>query len=512
MEDDLLSQRTEVPKTSVPTLAWAVTNHLNLFYMVGAGLLMPPAGFGRKYYQDTLGASPGSIPLFLDKKVPARALKLSTDEATHLRPVILEVDLTCLCVPSTEPGAPWLWLPAPLPTTCIKRILFASEADKKETEAGAKDYGNVALADFKRSVNGRAFTRTSNAQWPPSEVPIPRDTPLHAPLATGAVAALFLHLGNRGALSMRACSAAFDPADATPITQTPLNALSTWAQTGVGSLSSDGADGSRPEPHERLFWGVVDRLVEWRSAGDSLAAQDVALSYLEAELESLDQRAKAGARKLFDTLMSLTELGAATVSELFSRHQTPFARSLILFFRRESCMDLLEFEHDELNEVDQLAAAILFGVRDGWLGVPAKLRDVAGLGAAVSDRMASLSHRMAKTGFELGVPSPRPRPLRELFDAQDNWSPKQDQAAQDLVRELGWDCAETRIDLGQGTYRLVVDRGGVHIETPAEPKITRIVDKGRFFDLLATKAVSPDAENRIRKKLATAARSPNGRS
>ncbi len=268
-------------------------------------------------------------------------------------------------------------------------------------------------------------------------------------------------------------------------------------------MSSGGADERRAEPHERLFWGIVDRLVEWRGAGDSLSAQDVALSYLEAELETLDQRAKAGVRKLFDTLVSLTGLGAATISELFSRHQSPLARSMILFFLRESCTDLLDFEHDELNEVDLLAAAILFGVRDRWLGVPAKLRDVAGLGAAVSDRMASLSHRMAGSDFDLGVPSPRPRPLRELFDTQDDWSPKQDQAAQDLVRELGWDCAETRIDFRHGTYRLVIDSGGMHIDTPTEPKVTRIVEKSRFFGFLATKTITRSAEKRIRKKLET---------
>lgn len=507
MADDLFkeSSQEQVSTTSGPGVAWAVTNHLNLYYIVGAGLLMPPAGFGPKYYEDTLDASPGSIPLFLDKKVPADALKLSTSEAAHLLPVILELDLAGSRLPQTQGDTPWLWLPAPVSTTRIKRILFESEADKRAIEAGANDYGNVVLADFKRRVVKTAFTKTTKAQWPPSELPAEREVPLQASFATGAVAALLLHLANRGALSTRACRAAFEPADATSVQETPLRALSTWTQTGVALPASGAvADEHRPEPHESLFWGVVDRLVKWRGEGSSLTAQDVVLSYFEAALDRLDQRATGGARKLLDTLVSLTGLGTATVSELFSRHQTPLARSMVLFFLREGCTELLEFEHNELNEIDRLAAAILFGVRDGWLGVPTELRALAGLGAAVADRMASLSHRMAGTGLDFGVLSPRPKPLRELFEAQHEWSTEQDRVAQELVRELRWDCAKTLVEFGHGSYSVVVDRSGLRIETPTEPKITKIVDESRFFDLLATEVIKPTVEDRIRKRFATA--------
>lgn len=506
MADDLFKQGSHehVSTTSGPGTAWVVTNHLNLYYMVGAGLLMPPAGFGSKYYQDTLSASPGSIPLFLDKKVPAEALALSTSEAAHLLPVILELDLVGYPLPRTQGNAPWLWLPAPVSTTRIKRILFASDADKGVVEVGAKDYGNVVLADFARRVVKTAFTKTTTAHWPPSEAPAEREVPLQASFATGAVAALLLHLGNRGALSMRACCAAFDPASATSVTETPLRALSTWARTGVAlPRSAVDSDERQPEPYEILFWGIVDRLVEWRSERSSLTPQDVVLSYLEAAIERLDQRATAGAKKLLDTLVSLTGLGAATLSELFSRHQTALARSMVLFFLRESPTELLEFEHNELTEIDRLAAAILFGVRDGWLGVPTELRTVAGLGAAVADRMASLSHRMAGTGLDFGVLSPRPKPLRELFEAQHKWSTEQDRVAQELVRELRWDCAKTLVEFGHGSYSVVVDRSGLRIETPTEPKITKIVDESRFFDLLATEVIKPTVEDRIRKRFAT---------
>ena len=281
----------------------------------------------------------------------------------------------------------------------------------------------------------------------------------------------------------------------------PLSALSTWMRTGKVSLSVETPSDAQPPPHEQLFWGAVDRLVRWRGGHDSLSAQDVLLSYLEAELKVLDQRAKAGAKKLLDTLVSLTGLGTGTITELLARHQTPLARAMILFFLRDRCVDLLTFENDELREIDWLAAAVFFGVRDGWVALPLALREISGLAAAVSDRMARLSHRITGTDIDFGAPSPRVRPLRELFATDAEWSRKQDAAAQELARACGWDCAATRISLVPGTYQMVVDRGGTHIETFGEPKITRRIDQHRFFDFLAKSAIKQSVEARVRKRL-----------
>ena len=513
MEPDLFHQepQTQAPAMSIPPIGWTVTNHLNLFYMLGAGLVMPPAGFGDKYYRDTLGSSPGWIPLFLGKKVkvPADALALSTREAAHLRPVILEIELTGLSgtvVDSFDMGKAMhtetcLWLPAPLPTTRVKRIIFASPTDKKATEADAADFGNVPLGSFQRGVVKMAFARPTSAPWPPSDGPAPRETPLQAPLATGAVAAMFQHLGNRGALSVRACHAAFSPDEAPSISDVPLSALSTWMRTGKVPPPVETPSDVQPPPHEQLFWGAVDRLVRWRGGHDSLSAQDVLLSYLEAELKVLDQRAKAGAKKLLDTLVSLTGLGTGTTTELLARHQTPLARAMILFFLRDRCVDLLAFENDELREIDWLAAAVLFGVRDGWLALPLALREISGLAAAVSDRMARLSHRIAGTDIDFGAPSPRVRPLRELFATDAEWSREQDAAAQELARVCGWNRANTRISLVPGTYQMVVHREETHIETLGEPKITRTIDQHRFFDFLAKSAIKQSVEARVRKGL-----------
>ena len=61
---DLFGTANPAPPTKAATRWLLVSNHLNLLYMLAAGLVMPPMGFGKKYYQDTLAAYPGWIPLF----------------------------------------------------------------------------------------------------------------------------------------------------------------------------------------------------------------------------------------------------------------------------------------------------------------------------------------------------------------------------------------------------------------------------------------------------------------
>ena len=131
-----------------------------------------------------------------------------------------------------------------------------------------------------------------------------------------------------------------------------------------------------------------------------------------------------------------------------------------------------------LGEADWLVAAILFGVRDGWMSLPLRLRDHPGLADAVSHRMARMSHRISGTGLELGEPPARIRPLRELFGDGSAWRAREKSAALGLARTQKWDCVHTRINLGPGEYRLTVKGGSTVIELPGEPRIEPEVDSG----------------------------------
>ena len=174
---------------------------------------------------------------------------------------------------------------------------------------------------------------------------------------------------------------------------------------------------------------------------------------------------------------------------------------MILFFLRSRYAELLEFRSDQLREPDWLTAAILFGAREGWMGLPLPLRAVPGLANAASHRMAQMTHRIAGTDLDLGTPPARARSLRELFGDGRTWGIKQNTAAAELAQALKWDCVRTRIKLAQGEYKLTVQSGAVYIELPGEPGLDTRVDPERFFRCLAETRVETKVEEKIRKTL-----------
>ena len=522
---DMFDSTSEHGGAQAPDSGLLVTNHLNLMYMLAAGLVMPPAGFGDKYYRDTLECFPGWIPLFIGK-APREAIESVTREAGHLKPVIARFRFSCLSgrvVALADDGVRELdfphrltgserviLVPAPLPTSRIESITFQSVDDKRACEADAKDFGNVPLEDFKPGKSNRAqFAKAPSAPWPPAAGPEERTVPLQHPLAAGGVMAMLLRFANLGDQAVRACRIAFDPDDGAPQPAEGhpiLAGLGSWIGSGVASRTAP-PDAERDRvglqnaSQARLFWETVERLVAWRDTGRSGSAENVLLDHLAASADGLDPRLQGGVRKLHGTLESLTGLADATASELFERHDTPLAHAMTLFFLRRDCADLHDYVSDRLSEPDWLAAAVLFGVRDGWMSLPLRLRGGRSLSDAVSHRMASLSHRIAGTGLDLGEAPPRVRPLRELFGDGSTWRSREKSAAQALAKARKWDCVHTRISLGAGEYRLVVKAGSTYIEIPGEPRISPEVDLERFFESLAGARLDYATEAKIRKML-----------
>ena len=506
------------PSETRPARRWLlVSNQRNLFYMLAAGMLMSPKGFGKKYYQDTLCGFPGWIPLFADS-VPKAAVEHSLSERGHLIPCLAEIDLSALRgavmavgvdgaarevnFPDALDGSECvLFIPAPLPSAWIASILFRSREDKAECEADARDFGNVPLADCKREVGARVFSKTSDSAWPSLDVVLPdRDTPLEAPLVAGAMMAMLLHLARLGEIGIQSCRLVFDAQDSVAETMTHpmISALGAWQRMGHAPDTDDVI--------KKLFWGAIDKLAVYRAWETS--ALDVMLGHLESSARSLDERLQQALLKLAGDLKTLTGFADSTITELFERHPKPFSRVMTLFFLRETCAELLEFRHPLLTETDYLAAALLFAARDGWLGLPLELRGAPGLQEAVSHRMATMAHRIADTGIDLGTPPPRPLPLRELLTpGPRGWSKAQGEAALLLARECRWDCIQTRISLGKGEYRLVVDAKGMHVLIAGEAKaVVTEVDRERFFVDLAHERIADKQERKVRDLLKPDAR------
>ena len=514
---DIFEQDDQSPALT-PVGKWCfVTNHLNLFYMLGTGLLMSPAGFGDKYYQDTLNCFPGWLPFFPDS-VPKAAIETSVQEKKHLIPCILEVDLGSLQGPVmaidqqgkiTQPRYPEgltgneavLLLPAPLPATWIATVIFESKAHEDACIKDASDFDNVDLSAINLKNAKDLFDKqASNLPWPQQSTEIQqRDVPLEKPLAAGAILAMLNHLGNSSDLAIDTARLAYDGVGlgSDRSEYRIVSAMKEWTQGN--ELGKDCGLSAK------IYWNLVEGIVQSHANREGGTTLDVVLGQLEKARDNLDEEMRQvkarnnldeemrqGFEKLAGDLKGISRLGDHTITELFERHTKPLPRSLLIFFLRESCSAFLDFRHELLNEYDYVLTAVLFGARERWLGLPTSLRDMPGLKEACCHRMAAMSHQIAETLMDLGTAPARPESLRELLTKQPQLM-KHQEAATLLARESGWDCIRTRISIGKGEHKLEVDGTGmIHFILNGEPKAVRTeVDYDAVLQKLASEIAVP---------------------
>ena len=491
-----------------------VTNQRNLFYMLAAGLIMPPTGYGKKYYLDTLAAFPGWIPVF-SGAIPIAAIDFSVSEKAHLKVCIVSLDLSAMSgkviairgdgitsdihFPSGLDGTEQLILvPAPLPISCITSIGFRNREERSICEVDARDFDNVPLMDFKREAIGKSFSEGLGKAWPPIGIHVDhRELDLNISLAAGGMMAMLFKMADRGDIALAACQAVFDAEESSslPILDPMLSSLRAWLT--AGQLPQDN------DVLKMLFWGAVEKVAACRSLEVPISSQDIALAHLDESSHLLDERMKAALSKLSGELRTLAGFSDSTITEIFERHPKPFSRVMMLFFLRERCADLLEFKHPLLTEADFVAAAILFGAREGWLGLPMELRNFPTLQASVCHRMAALSHRLSGADLNFGLPPVRPLPLREvLASGPKGWNVPQKEAALLIAREGKWDCIQTRVTLGKGDYRIVIDSAGLHVLIAGEAKaVMTEVDRDKFFASLAADSIPLKLDRKVRELL-----------
>ena len=506
----------------VPKTGFLATNHLNLMYMLSAGLLMPPSGFNGKHYRDSLEWCPGWIPLFLGKPTRA-AIDASIEEDDNLKPCVAEVSLdglsgTAMAVRNgrmVQIDFPrgfdiatdkTVLFPAPLPFTLIKNVAFRSHQDIKEVKAQAGAYNNVPLTSFTLKRHKARLRGYKGNPWPKDSAEFARKAPLEISQTAGGILAMMLHAGNRGIVASQACHVAFDPeSDDAPELKDPiLEGLAAWMRAEQVGLKQ------APLPQipdltqltQLFFWGAVERIARLAGSRPRKIAEDVIFDYFDYWIKRVDSKPALRISRLRESLVSIVGLGDASITELFKKHTKPFPRALILLFLRKHPDDLLKFEHSLLREVDWLAASILFGARSGWIRLPTSLRNLPGLAESVPHRMAGIAHRIADTGFNLGKPPARARPLYDLLGQPSAWNKKEQGSAVWLAKKMGWDCVETIVEFGTGDYNLSVGRSSIRIQMKGIPKaITTNVVAETFLDSLAKTRLSSRVEAEMRKRL-----------
>ncbi|MFZ4859708.1 MAG: hypothetical protein ACOYL3_25330 [Desulfuromonadaceae bacterium] len=507
------SEISKPPRTS-ETAWYFATNHMNFLRILATGLFVSPKGLGDKYFEDSLNSFPGWIPIF-PGYVPKKIVEVSVSEKNYLFPCLAEIKLTTLrgqivaiygdgsshaiSFPEELSGTEAaILVPAPLPTSWIERIIFRSKDEKNKCDSFAKNCLNVPLDRFKRDIDAKMFLKDTTLDWPSQLTLDNRDTSPDMALAAGGMMALLYQFANMGDSATAACRLAFECGNVEPLLPVSDNFEQTfgdWLKTA--EPPKDG------EIAQRLFWKIVSRVVSCRSIpGIERNVKDRVLELLDREKDSMEKAMQDHLVKLIADLRSLSGLADSTMSELFKRHPKYFSRALLLFFLRENSTELIELTHADLKEADYIAAAIIFAARDGWIDLPLSLRSYSDMESAISHRMAAMAHRLSKSGLELGSAPPSCVPLREFFaSGVKNWNPLQKDAALQLAREYKWDCIHTKISLGKGDYRLIVDSGTAHILIPGDVKaVITEVDALQFMINLAETKVSYDVDNKIRLK------------
>jgi hypothetical protein len=501
-----------------------ITNHQNMLYMLAAGMVMGPAGFRGKHYFDPLSIYPGWIPLFRDKApVPSDALYQATSERKHLIPCIASFYLADLSVPVrmlsrdgrirdiSSPTARKrkddiaLLVRAPLPPTLLASINFRSSEDKQAFESAANDVSNVNLLPHQIEIAETLFFSDTEVAWPakPRQELLLEDSSDTIPAygqALGGVLAMLFQTANRsdlGLAAFRIVTGRTCDKDNAIVQRDPILAeLPSWMD---GDRISEQAD-----TRARIFFGVIQALIESKTQEGPQTPIDVALAYLEKQLDLLqEEKFRSRLEILVTDMRSSLGLGGGTITELLERHKGSLSRPLLLFCLREHCTDLLEFSHPLFNDVEYILAGILFGVRDSWLQLPKELRD-PNLSSYVAVRMADTEHRKQGKSLEISAPL-SPKPLREFFaSSSGEWTSGVQHAAKELASKCNWhDCFETRITLAESDLPESFARQGLQVVLPGRVKAFTVeVNKAKLVQYLGQwPPMAPEIESKVREKL-----------
>jgi len=501
-----------------------VTNHQNMLYMLAAGMVMGPAGFRGKHYSDPLNVYPGWIPLVRDKvKIPADVLNYATSERKHLLPCIASFDLSALSGPVqmlsrdgrrrdvASPAARKskddiaILVRSPLPTTLLFSVNFCTPEDRQAFESVANDVSNVDLSSLRLEIAESLFSAGTEVAWTAAQPQkqLFEDGNDHFPAfgqVLGGVLAMLYHTANRSELGLAAFRLAAGAArggDRNRVQSDPILAeLPNWMDEGEISRQAD--------IRAMLFWGVIQSLVVAQTQKRPQTPIDVALSYLENQLDLLrEMEFRPRLERLISDMRSLLGLGGGTITELLERHRGSLSRPLLLFCLREHCTELLEFSHPLLSDAEYLLAGILFGVRDSWLQLPKELRD-PDMSAFVAFRMVDAEHRKQGDNLTMDLP-PRPKPLRELFASPGGeWDSMKKGVAIEIANKCNWnECIQTRITLAEGDLPESFERTGLQVVFPGRvTTVTEEVDEAKFLHRLGQwPPIDPQIESEVRKKL-----------
>jgi hypothetical protein len=490
--------------------------------MLANGLITSPKGFEyegeSKYYKDIMSQYHGLIPLFR-YSIPDNVRTVAQEESSNLIPAaaILNMkdyqgevyvftgggwELKRYAGVAVEPRL--MAVPAPLPAAWISCIEFDNKKGMDTFRSVADNFGNVELPELRlssrrASANIPISLFDSKNPYSGSATPSPevggRDIQVdlvEKAQALGGIVAMLYHLAARSDLGAeiftktREALLSPDSCNADDGSRTGdeiMTGISPW----MAGKAIPGA-GWKVE----FFFGLLDHIIQSRRAYGSKGVTSAAREYVATQLNSKD-----GLQNWSKGPELLAELANKTLrpSELFKKFHGTVSHALLIFFEREHCEDLLEYQSKnnkvDLTDADIIAAALLFGAREGWSGLAKQYR--RGLSKWVTSLMALKAHSPDKAAIMFNEQYFK---LLRIFFAGDAWDKYKDRALKAARKHTWNDCLLTRFKAV--SYRF--ENG--YIIVPGDNKAEVIVESDKFLTRLQN--TSPSEREIILKDLGIA--------
>ena len=364
------------------------TNTDNLRMMIAQGLISSPNGF-KKYYSDVLELFIGYIPLFKNRIQPD-ILDSVISETEGLTQCILEFDLTLIeglgktiddnnlvdiKLEDVESNTiDMLLLLAPLPISCISKVIFKTNSDKKSFEEDAGLYSNVPVNELKlhyTKTDQKLFeTKADITDYPVDklksmELEIVKDIDYNKVYAFGGMLANLFYVAKNGVISNDAflsCSLG-----------EKISTENDFSRIANYFCSSEESENSKS-----LYNGITDIAVSHNNFKEEI------IEFLESDTKTAN---------IANKLRTFDAISEKPVSEEFSEAQTSLGKVLLMLFHRENTEALMEYNLDIFTEEDYLIFAVLFGIRDKFIKVPKFLREFRDLQNLISIKMANYAHK-----------------------------------------------------------------------------------------------------------------------
>jgi hypothetical protein len=466
-----------VKRTSSPSRWLYGTNFENIKNIIAQGLITGPDGF-TKYYIDVLEMFPGWIPLF-NRNVPINILEKSTSEATDLKVCVVEFSLEGLSglvkalgkistqellaeqelidldlKQLNENEVDVLFVPSPLPISLIKTIFFQCEEDQKIFEDECAIVRNVSVTDLTLSIDSNFFSNNITfGFFKELELPDLPEKNYDKIYSFGGLLATLFYFSKNGVTSNNIYHSMCEfrkanvdvNIDIIHVYQYVQNEL----QTGT-EISS-------------MYMGLLDAISTSKDVRDDI------ICFLSNSDNFEEDKIKVRANEISESLGTCYQVGEKTASEQFKAAKSPLEKMLVMIFLRDNIEDLMGYYLEGFNELDYLLFAMVFGIRDKFIGLPRFLRDYKGLQGYISIKMAEYAHLNygKKLTFLEAYKLAKPLTLSDMFekDSFKIW----------LANERPKiNCLETTFKIPNGSYRLNSTSTGLELVFEGDAKKPRV--------------------------------------